>query len=368
VPRLTTLILIIVLALVGVGTLMVYSVLAVKVGGGGLIQRHLFFVGAGLVGLFVMRHLDYHFLSEPQITRLIMFVALLLLVLVFVPKIGVERNGAQRWIRVVGFQFQPSEFAKLALIVMLALKLSENQDRIKSFWKGFVPPLILAGLFSALVLLERDLGMPVVLMSTALLMIFVAGARWFYVAGSFILAGAGVAALILTSPYRLGRLMAFLDPWSNRDEEGYHLIQSLAAFARGGVYGVGVGASQQKLTYLPAAHTDFIFAVWAEEAGLVGTLALVVFFVGLLILGAYTAVYARDLFGSLLAVGITSLITIQGALNMAVTTGMAPTKGLPLPFISYGGSALLVFLALAGILLNVSLQAQKPEKESGVRR
>lgn len=362
-PRVTTLMLIIVLSLVCLGMLTVYSVVAVKVGGLDDFQRHVFCVVLGLIGLFVTRHLDYHFLSEPYVARAIVFVALLLLVLVFVPGIGVELNGAQRWISLGGFQFQPSEFAKVALIVLLALKLSENQDRMGSFWKGFLPPLIIAGLFAALVLLERDLGMPVVMMSTALLMIFVAGGRWFYVAGSFLPAGLGMIALIRMSPYRMGRFTAFLDPWKSRDEEGFHLIQSLAAFARGSVYGVGAGASQQKLSYLPAAHTDFIFAVWAEEMGLVGTLTMAGLFVALLILGVYAAMHARDLFGTLLAAGITSLIAIQAALNMAVTTGMVPTKGLPLPFISYGGSALIVFLTLVGILLNVSLQARAPEKE-----
>jgi len=362
-PRVTTLMLIIVLSLVCLGILTVYSVTAVKTGGLDIVKKHVFYIAVGLMGLFVMRHLDYHFLSEPRVTRAIVFVSLLLLVLVFIPGIGVEVNGAQRWVSLAGFRFQPSEFAKLALIVMLALKLSENQDRIGSFWKGFLPPVIIAGSFTGLVLLERDLGMPVVMMSTALLMIFVAGARWFYVAGSFLPAGLGVMGLIMISPYRMGRMMAFLDPWNCRDEEGFHLIQSLAAFARGSVYGVGAGASQQKLSYLPAAHTDFIFAVWAEEMGLVGTLTLAGLFVALLVLGVYAAMHARDLFGALLAAGITSLIVIQAALNMAVTTGMVPTKGLPLPFISYGGSALIVFLALVGILLNVSLQGRALEKE-----
>ena len=361
--RVTILLLLLVLTLLCLGLLTVYSVSAVRPDGAGILKHHLFYLGVGLACLFITRHLDYHCFGGPRLSRMILLISLALLVLVFVPGVGVEVNGAQRWISILGFRFQPSEFAKLAVIVILAIKLAENQEKIRSFRKGFVPPLATAGCFALLILLERDLGMPVVIMGAAFLMIFVAGARPLYVVGSLLPAVAGVLGLVVASPYRLRRLSAFLDPWSHRGNEGFHLVQSLAAFARGGLWGLGPGAGQQKLYYLPAAHTDFIFAVWAEEMGLIGTISVVALFCAVLALGIWVAMHARDLFGSLLAAGIVSLITLQAVLNIAVTTGMMPTKGLPLPFISYGGSALIVFLTLVGILLNIGLQAQGPQLE-----
>jgi cell division protein FtsW len=286
-----------------------------------------------------------------------------MLILVIIPGVGETRNGAQRWLVIAGQSFQPSEFAKFALILLLAVKLSANQEHIRSLFRGFIPPMFIASVFVGLVLLEKDLGVPVVMLAVALLMVTMAGGRWVYVLASAVPAIAGVAALAYASPYRLRRLLAFLDPWSRREQEGWHLIQSLAAFARGGIWGQGPGGSQQKLHYLPEAHTDFIFAIWGEEMGLVGTLLVVGFYAVFIMAGLKIAMCARDVFGMLLAGGIVALVGLQATINMAVTTGMLPTKGLTLPFVSYGGTSLMTFLVCAGVLVSVGLQAREPARQ-----
>jgi cell division protein FtsW len=362
--RETTLLALLVLGLVCIGLIVVYSVCAVKDSGMGQFKRQAVCLAIGVaLMLYLATHFDYHRFSAPFYFRTIVLVSLGLLVLVLVPGIGVEVNGAQRWIRILGFQFQPSEVAKLALIVLLAHKLAENQKSIQKFWRGFLPPAAIAGAFTLLILLEKDLGVPVVVMTVSLLMIYVAGARWFYIAASLVPGSIVVYHLIRSNDYRWIRFISFLWPFDYRDAGGFHLIQSLAAFARGSLLGVGPGAGEQKLSYLPAAPTDFIFAVWGEEMGLRGTVLLVLLFAGFLYLGIRIAQHAPDMFGSLLALGITALVTLQAAFNMAVTIGLVPTKGLTLPFISYGGTAQIIFLTLAGILLNVGLQAREPEPQ-----
>ena len=361
--RETTILLLIVMTLVFIGLISIYSVAAVKPAGMALFKRQLacLLMGVALM-LYLATHFDYHRFGLPWVFRAIAFVSLFLLVLVLVPGVGVEVNGAQRWMRVFGFQFQPSELAKAALIILLAQKLSENRDRIQRLWGGFVPPMFIACAFAALILLERDLGVPVVVMTFSMLMIFAAGARWYYLAGSIAPVFIGVVALMKLSPYRWMRLIAFLNPFDHRDEGGYHLIQSLAAFARGSIMGVGPGAGEQKLFYLPAAHNDFIFAVWGEEMGLAGTALVLFLFCAFMVIGVRIARCAPDIFGSLLATGIVALLTLQAAFNMGVTIGLLPTKGLTLPYISYGGTAQIVFLALTGILINVGLQADAPQE------
>ncbi|MBI4557477.1 MAG: putative lipid II flippase FtsW [Candidatus Hydrogenedentes bacterium] len=316
----------------------------------------------GLVCMFFAARFDYHYFQKPGVYRLLALTSLSLLGLVFVPGIGVEVGGASRWIQLAGFRFQPSELAKLAVIVLLAAKLTENQEQITTFWRGFIPPMAVVAVFLTAILIEPDLGVPVVLCLVAMVMVYVAGARAVYLVGIGLAAVGGVLAMIVTTPYRWQRLIAYLNPWDYHDDKGFQLIQSLAAFAYGAVWGRGPGAGEQKLSYLPFAHTDFIFAVWAEEMGLIGTIALVAAFIVLLVVATRIAVCAPDLFGSLLAVGILALLSIQTVINMAVTTGLLPTKGLPLPFISAGGSALIVNFTLVGILLSIGLRAREPER------
>ncbi len=360
-----------VLALVLIGILMVYSATTVSASASahvdganefGHLWKQLQYVTIGLLGMAVAVRFDYHRLASPRIYRPIVLLAFALLLLVLVPGIGVKVYGAQRWIQVAGFRFQPSEFAKMALIILLAVKLSSNQGEIKSFFRGFVPAVVVTFLFAALVFLEKDLGVPVVMIGVAFLMIFAAGTRWIFVITCVLAAGSAVTAIALATPHRVQRLVAFLDPWQYAQNEGFQLIQSMTAFARGSLLGQGPGASEQKLFYLPFPHSDFVFAVWGEEMGLVGTLLVVSLFVAFAVLSVRIASGARDLFGTLLAAGIGGLISLQAAFNMCVTTGLLPTKGLPLPFISYGGSALIMNLALVGILLNVGLQAQAQER------
>lgn len=361
--RETTILLLVVLTLVSMGAITLYSIAGVKPSGMRMFthQAICLVIGIGLM-LYLATHFDYHRFALPWVFRGIAFVSLFLLVLVLIPGIGVEVNGAQRWMRILGFQFQPSELGKAALIILLAQKLSENREHVRELFRGFIPAAFIASCFAALVVLERDLGIPVVIMSFSFIMIFVAGARWYYVVGSIAPAIAGVVAMIKLNPYRGQRLSAFVDPFLHRNEGGFHLIQSLAAFARGSLFGVGPGAGEQKLSYLPAANNDFIFAVWGEEMGLVGSVIVLLLFCAVMLIGLRIARCAPDVFGSLLATGIVSLITLHAVLNMSVTIGLLPTKGLTLPYLSDGGTAQIMFLALTGILMNVGLQAEPPEE------
>lgn len=361
------LLLMVVVALTLIGLLALYSATALKPGGMGLLERQLLCLGAGVVAMFyVAKHFDYHRFNTPWVFRGLVLAAVALLALVFIPGFGDEANGAQRWVRIAGFRFQPSELAKVALIILLARKLTENREFITEFRRGLAPPLIIAVSFAGLVYMERDMGVPVVMMSVAVAMLLVAGMPFRYVAGAGALGGLAVTAMILEQPYRLKRVTAFLDPYEARDEGGFNLIQSLSGFARGHFWGVGPGAGEQKLAYLPAAHTDFIFAIVGEEAGLAGTALVVVLFAALLMLGLRIARRAPDLFGCLLATGITVLIALQTVINIASATGLMPTKGLPLPFMSYGGTAQIAFLAMAGILMSIALQAVEPVEQAEI--
>jgi cell division protein FtsW len=359
-----------VLALVLIGIFLVYSASAVDpLSSSPLdphamerLERQLVYVCIGLVGLFGMARFDYHRLRDPFIFRVIVTVSITLLILVLIPGVGDMRKGAQRWLELGGFTFQPSELGKMALILLLAVKLADNQKHIGHFGRGFLPPAIITGAFAGLVLLEKDLGAPVVMFAVAYLMMFLAAVPIRYLVPSVIPAVGAVYALVITDPERTERMTSFRDPWSVRNEGGYQLIQSMTAYAQGKVWGKGPGAGEQKLYYLPDAHTDFIFAVWGEEMGLIGTLSVVALYVALLAVALRIALNARELFGSLLAGGIVCLVVTQAAVNMAVTMGLMPTKGLPLPFISWGGSALIVFMVLMGILVSVGLQAVEPSR------
>lgn len=358
--RATTTLLIAVLALVLMGILIIYSTSSID-GSISKSLKHLLYVIMGISAGFVASRFDYHRLRDPGIFRGLVLFALALLCLVLIPGIGVKVYGARRWLELAGFRFQPSEFAKFALILLLAVKLSENQDNVKSFRYGVAPAVAIAVFFAGLVVLEKDLGTPVILMTMALGMILMAGARLYHIGLSAAAVAAAAYALIRFDPERYSRLLIFRDPWQDPTGDGLHPIQSLMGFARGGVWGVGPGAGQQKLGNLFGAHTDFVFSAWGEEMGLVGTLAAVAIFAIVLMAAFRIATCAPDLFGALLAAGIASLIGIQAALNMAVSTCLVPTKGLPLPFMSYGGSSLIISLTLVGILLNIGLQAQQPE-------
>ena len=309
---------------------------------------------AGLLAL----GFDYHRLRSLAPVGAVIVVVLLVLVLV--PHIGVVRNGARRWIGVGSVTFQPAEVAKIAAIVYLARWLEKSMERVRSVREGLVPFLLMLGLVVGLVLLEKDLGTSMILAVIAISMFLVAGARWKHLAGVLGVAVALLAVLIKLEPYRYSRMLSYLNPWSDALNTGFQGVQSVLALGSGGLFGVGLGNSIQKYQWLPEAHTDFIFAIIGEELGLIGTIAVLALFCFLAYRGYRAALRAPDTFGLLLATGITTWLIFQAFVNMAAVTLTLPTTGIPLPFISFGGSSLSVSLAAVGLLLNISAQGVKP--------
>ncbi len=304
----------------------------------------------GFVGMFIMTHFDYWKLEKFAFPFLAVSFGLLVAVLFF----GVELNGATRWLNIAGISVQPSEIAKFSLIVFFAASMSKRRDKLKHFFSGFMPYLLIAGVFAGLIMLQPNMSTAASLVMLTFVMLFVAGAPLFYLGG---LAGAGFAAgvaLIMSSEYRYNRFMAFRNPWADPLDTGYQVIQSLYSLGSGGLFGMGLGESRQKYLYLPYAETDFIFAIIGEELGFIGAALLILIFLVLIWRGLKIAISAPDLFGCLLATGVISVIAIQTIINIAVVTGSMPPTGLPLPFISFGGSSLAFFLASIGVLLNIS--------------
>lgn len=283
-----------------------------------------------------------------------LLISLGLLILVLIPGIGKMTGGSRRWLPLGPINFQPSELAKLTLVIYLAAYTDRNKDKMKNFKKGILPPLIVSGLILFLILIEPDLGTTITLSIVAAVMIFIGGIKIlnFIVIGiSFLLLSFGA---IISEPYRRERLLVFLNPWQDPLDSGYHIIQSLLALGSGGLFGVGAGNSHQKFLYLPEPGTDFIFAVLGEEFGLIGTLFIVTLYFILSWRGLRIAARVEDPFASMLAVGITSMIVIQALINMAVVTSLMPVTGITLPLISYGGSSLVINLTALSLLLNIS--------------
>ncbi len=313
--------------------------------------------GFTLAGLFIMyltSRIDYRVWQNKAVVFGILLVTIILLFAVFgFPAI----NGAQRWIRLPGFSFQPSELAKIALPIFLAWFLTKNQDTVGRFKETVLPCLAVLAFLGGLVFIEPDLGTAIVLCAIFGAVYFAAGARILHTAAvGFGLLLIGISALIF-APWRVERLMAFMDPFAHSDDAGYQVVQSLYAIGSGGILGEGFAKGQQKLFYLPYPYSDFIFAVVGEEFGLIGTLGIVVAFGFLLWRGARAALLAPDRFGMLLGIGIVTGIIVQALFNISVVISILPAKGIPLPFISYGGSSILVTLFAVGILLNISQHA-----------
>jgi cell division protein FtsW len=318
------------------------------------LKKQLFWAVLGSTALWAALRLDYRRLERLVLPALVLAAALLVLVLI--PPIGQAINGTRRWIRLGPVSFQPGELAKLALVLYLATFLARKSDTRESFWRGLVPPLGVAGIMAGLVLLQPDLGNCVTLLALTLALLFVAGCPLRHLALVTLPALPLMALAIYAAPYRLRRITAFLDPWSDPRGSGFQIIQSWLALGGGGLFGRGIGGSQQKLFYLPEPHTDFIFAVIGEELGFVGAVALVGVFVLFVWRGLRVGLRAPEPFGAYLALGITVLIATQTLVNLGVVTGLLPTKGLPLPFVSFGGSALVVTMLATGVLLNISQQ------------
>lgn len=347
-------------ALLGLGMVMLYSSSMVQVGARYLMMQ-LVWCGVGLVACVVAASLDYRHLKK--VSWLLLALAVALLALVLVPGLGLKINGARRWLGLGGFRFQPSELAKLALIIALAHYAERNQRHMPTFARGIAIPATFIGLVLGLIFIEPDYGTTLLLAAVSAALLLIAGVRWGFLLPPVL---AGLAAFSLSvwhNPMRLQRVLAFLHPEKHQDGVGYQTYQAMLALGSGGWTGLGLGNGRQKLGFVPEHHTDFILSIVGEELGLVATLAVVVGFLVLVACGMRIAWRAHDLFGMLLGSGITILIGLQAFINIGVVTSALPNKGLPLPFISYGGSNLLIMLTCTGILISIARHAILPQVE-----
>jgi cell division protein FtsW len=316
------------------------------------LKKQLFWALLGVGAMWVAMTVDYRRLQRLVIPLLI--AAFVLLVLVLVPPFGQAINGTRRWFRAGPLSFQPVELAKLALVVYLAAFLTRQGEVIESFRRGLLPLLLVAGAMAGLTLVQPDLGNSITLVVLALALAFLAGARPWHMAAIAGVAVPVIGVLIAMKPYRWRRMVAFMNPWEDPQGSGFQIIQSFYALGSGGVLGRGLGESKQKLFYLPEPYTDFIFSIIGEELGLAGGICVIALFAVLIWRGLRVGLRAPDPFGSYLALGLTLLLAIQTIVNLGVVMGALPTKGLPLPFISFGGSALLMTMFSTGVLLNIS--------------
>jgi cell division protein FtsW len=352
------------------GVIMVYSasaMIALKESDNqfAYVNKQLVFTVIGLIVMYLTSKIHYRWYQKTWFVWGLFILTAVLLAATF----GFNPiNGARRWVRFAGFSFQPSELAKVSLPIMLAWYFVKREQYVGDFGKGVVPVLAIFGAFVALILAEKDLGTVIVLSAVFVIVYFAAGAKWLHigsVAACLIVLG---GVMLLISPYRMARLMAFMNPAENADGAGYQVMQGLYAIGSGGIIGEGFAKGQQKLFYLPYPYSDFIFAVVGEELGLFGTLAVVIAFGLLLWRGTRAALMAPDRFGMLLGMGIITGLITQALFNISVVVSIVPAKGIPLPFISYGGSSIVVTLFAIGILLNLSQYAgfvefEKSEKE-----
>jgi len=359
-----------VVALVSLGLVMVYSASAVtaaeKQGNGFyFLERQLLAAFVGLVVMAAAVRLGYRRLARLAYPMLLL--SIVLLVLVLVPGVGTVVGGARRWLRLPGLRLQPAEIAKFTWVVYLAYSLAKKREKVATFSIGFLPHLLLAGLLVALCMAEPDFGSSVELLVLLFILLFAAGTKLSYLVGSVLLALPMAYAAITRSPYRWARIKAFLDPWAHRHDIGYQVAQSLISVGSGGLFGLGLGESRQKLFFLPEAHTDFIFSIIGEELGLLGAIATIVLYAVVVWRGTRAALRASETFGTYLGLGLTAMLGFQAAVNMSVAMGMLPTKGLTLPFISYGGCSLVISMAAAGVLLSLSASSA-PMRNPGPSR
>jgi cell division protein FtsW len=346
--------------LVFVGLVMVFSASAVmaqeRFGSEyAFLSKQLIWAGAGLVAMVVTMRLDYRRYKHPAMVFSLMGLTTLLLISVFFLD---RSHNTHRWIHAGGFSFQPSELAKPVLILFLAYYLETRAKTMDDVRNTLVPAAAPVLLFLGLIVLEPDLGTAIACAGIAACILYVAGMRMRYFAYAFGASLVPLYFLIFHVSFRRDRILAFLNPYADRQKAGFHIIQSLIAVGTGGLTGVGLMEGKQKLFYLPEPHTDFIFASMAEELGLVGSLFVVTMFAIFLWRGMRASWRTEDLFGRYLAVGITSMVVLQAFINISVVLGMMPTKGIPLPLVSYGGSSLFVTLACVGVLLNITKQAE----------
>ncbi|HHP7234585.1 MAG TPA: putative lipid II flippase FtsW [Desulfobacterales bacterium] len=346
-----------VLFLVGIGIVMVYS--ASSAIAHNTIENSYFFLKkqalfalAGTVVMLLCRRIPYRLYRS--LTYPALLAAVVLLAAIHLTGFGYSAGGSARWLRFGSVNFQPSEFARLALIFYLAYSLDKKQGRLQRFAIGFVPHAVVLGVLTGLILAQPDFGSVVILGALTWIMLFVGGVRFRHLLGTMLLILPALGYHMIHAEYRLKRLLSFLDPWKYATDEGYQIIHSWMAFGTGGLWGTGIGQGYQKLFYLPEPHTDFIFSVVGEELGLAGVTVTLILYGLILWRGVIVARRAPDTYGTLLAFGLTAGITLQVCVNMGVSLGLLPTKGLTLPFLSYGGTSLLVNMASVGILMNIA--------------
>ncbi|MGL5823195.1 MAG: putative lipid II flippase FtsW [Sarcina sp.] len=356
--------LVVILVILSFGVIMVYSASFYK----GIIDysnssyffvRQAAFAVIGLLGMYIVSKIDYKHYKKFMIWGLVLSLIMVLITIFKIPGITHSALGATRWLKLGPITMQPSEFVKYAVVLAIAIQLSNMGNKIKSFTKGILPVLGIAAFFSLLIIVQKNLSIAGVILITAIIMIFAAGAKLKHMGGLFSF-GAIVATLaVLVAPFRVKRIMSFMNPWSDPSDTGYQIIQSFYALGSGGLFGLGLGESRQKTMYLPEPHNDFIFAIIAEELGLIGCIFLILLFVFFVYRGIMISITARDSYGRFLALGITSIIGVQAIINIAVVTGSMPVTGVPLPFMSYGGTALCINLFAMGVLLNISRFCKK---------
>ena len=352
--------LLVTLILVTVGTAMIYSsssILALEKFKDGqyFIKKQLVFVVLGLISMVILTKIDYTTWKRAAYPGLIL--SLIMLMLLFIPDVGLKRGGATRWLNLGLFSFQVSEMVKIAMVVFLAHLLARKAHLLKKFSRGVLIPSAITSVVIFLILLEPDFGTAVIIASILILMLCLAGSRMthlMFLAAAFIPVGVW---LIFHKGYRLARLTVFLDPWKDAGNTGFQIIQSLISFGSGGFGGVGIGDGMQKLFYLPEPHTDFILSIIAEESGFIGVSIVIILFSIFVFRGFMIAIKAPDLFGTLLAAGLTMVIAMEAFINIAGVMGLIPLKGLALPFLSYGGSSFVMSMIAIGILLNISTQS-----------
>lgn len=318
------------------------------------------FAVAGIAAMFIISKINYQ--RFRGIARLLLYVAIGLLILVLVPGVGITRNNATRWLGVGElFTFQPSEIAKVAVVIYFSSTISQKKDRMRTLRYGIIPYAFILLVTAGLVAFEPHLSGAILILGVGAILMLVGGINWAWVFAAIGAAAGALYVILFVIGYNTSRITYWLDPWADAQGSGYQLSQSLISIGSGGLLGVGLGKGRQKFLYLPEEHNDFIFAIVCEELGLIGATIIMLLFAALILRGFWIALHARDRFGSLLAVGVTSLVAMQTFLNIGVVTGLLPTTGISLPFFSYGGTALMLQLAEMGIVLSVSRQ-MKPTK------
>ena len=322
------------------------------------VKRQGMYAFLGVGALLLGRKINYQ--SYQRWVYPCLFISLICLILVFIPGIGGKVRGAARWIRLGPLTLQPSEFAKLAVVLFLAYSFARKREKMKYFAIGFLPHMLVSGLFIGLIGIETDFGTALTLAAIVFTMLFVGGTRLTHIVLSLGAVISLAVLAVLKDPKKFDRILSFLDPWKHGADVGYQLKQSLLAIGSGNLWGLGPGQSRAKLFYLPDAHTDFILSIFSEELGFLGFLLIMALFTTLVIRGLRLSLKAPDTFGSYLALGLTLVIGLPAAINMGVVSGILPTKGLSLPFLSYGGSSLIASLLAVGILLNISSQVKRP--------